>query len=88
MSEYGSAFFKVSGVSIFFRVFIPIYLVDNQYVYPLPTGKTIGTPRSDGFGQLLIEARAEDGQVRATASTADENGQGRHGTPTASGEHG
>lgn len=38
-------------------------------------GKTIGTTRPDGFGQLPVEACAEDGQVRAFIAATDEDGQ-------------
>jgi len=51
-------------------------------------GKTIGIRRPNGLGQLLVEARAEDGQVRAAVAAADEDGQRRHGIPAAGGEHG
>lgn len=51
-------------------------------------GKTIGTLRPNGPGQLPVEARAEDGKVCATIAAADEDGQRRHGTPPTCREHG
>jgi len=51
-------------------------------------GETVGTTRPDGLGQLLVEARAEDGQIRAAVAAADEDVQRRHRVPTAGREHG
>jgi len=52
------------------------------------TGKTIGTPRPNGLGQLLVETGAKNGQVCAAVAATYEDGQRRHGTPPACREHG
>lgn len=77
MSEYGSAFFKVGDFFCFYLYFRNCWKTS----YPLRSmnipfvGKTIGTTRPDGFGQLPVEARAKDGQVRVAITAADEDGQ-------------
>jgi len=53
-----------------------------------PVGKTVGTRRPDGLGQLLVEARATNGQIRAAVAAADEDVQRRHRIPAAGREHG
>jgi len=74
MSEYGSAFFKVGVVILLFfvnnfRILLSLYSYGQCVI-----GKTIGTPRPNGLGQLLVEARAEDGQVCTAVAAAYEDG--------------
>jgi len=63
-------------VWLFYCVFVNnCRILLSPYLYgQCVIGKTIGTPRPNGLGQLLVKARAEDGQVCTAVAAAHEDG--------------